>query len=47
MPKYPQARAARDEGEERQGRKLAGSHHSPAERDQRETSSVLSPNSLG
>ena len=30
MPKHLQARAAQDEREERQVRKLAGSHHAPA-----------------
>ena len=31
MPKHWQARAAQDEREERQVRKLAGSHHAPAD----------------
>jgi transposase len=31
MPKHLQARAAQDEREERQVRKLAGSHHAPAD----------------
>jgi transposase len=31
MPKQLKARAAQDEREERQGRKLAGSHHAPAD----------------
>jgi len=31
MPKHLQARLAKDEREERQVRKLAGSHHAPAD----------------